>query len=545
MAQVNYTVDELVGMQRRSELRLPEIQRRYVWKATRVRDLMDSLYRGYPSGSILMWETDEPVPTREFAIKPATDNFAGTKLLLDGQQRVTSLAALMSGDKVKVRGRKYPIDILFNLEHPEGLSEVTEVDEDEDDPLEEPDAESDVDTDDEDEAEDTFSARFNKLTFVVSSKRLAAKPNWVSVREIFNGKSDTELLRAAGLKGWDDPRYERYQKRIEQVRKIKDYSYVVHVLPRALGYNEVTEIFVRVNSLGVKLRSSDLALAQISSRWRNVLAELETFQEECEKSQFTLDTGLLVRAMVVFATRQSLFRAAANLSEAQLKEGWKHAQEALRFAVNFLSKNAGVEDESLLTAPTLMIPLGVFSQLRSNKLTAVESSDLLRWFHLANVRGRYSRGSSETLLNQDLNELFSGLGLVGLHKNLKQQVGRLEVTSDDFKGRGVGTPVFKASYLALRQVGACDWYSGLNLSMAHQGKLHYIQYHHIFPKSLLKDLYSSQDINEVANFAFIGGQTNRRISNKLPEAYLRDIAGDMGRQAPQAKSDWQCRLDFY
>lgn len=55
-------------MYKRGELRLPEIQRHYVWRATRVRDLFDSLYRGYPSGSILVWETDEPVPTRDFAI---------------------------------------------------------------------------------------------------------------------------------------------------------------------------------------------------------------------------------------------------------------------------------------------------------------------------------------------------------------------------------------------------------------------------------------------------------------------------------------------
>ncbi len=545
MAQVNYSVSELIAMQRRGELRLPEIQRRYVWRATRVRDLLDSLYRGYPSGSILMWETDEPVPTREFAVAPASTDFAGTKLLLDGQQRVTSLAALMSGEHVKVRGRKYPIDILFNLDHPEGLLEVTEVDEDEDDPTSELNGESDIDLDDAEEAEDGFAARFKRMTFVVGSKRLATQPNWISVRKIFDDTSDTDLLRSAGLTGWDDPRYKLYQKRIEAVRKIKDYSYVVHVLPRTLSYNEVTEIFVRVNSLGVKLRSSDLALAQISSRWRNVLKDLEEFQEECEKSQFTLDTGLLVRSMVVFATKQSLFRAVANLSESQLKEGWRQGKDALRFAVNFLSKNAGVEDESLLTAPTLMIPLGVFSQLRGNKLTAEESKELLRWFHLANVRGRYSRGSSESLLNQDLNELFGEGGIAGLHNNLKQQVGRLEVTVDDFKGRGLGSPVFKASYLALKEDGACDWYSGLNISMGHQGKLHYIQYHHIFPKSLLREAYSKAEINEVANFAFIGGQTNQRISNKKPADYLEAIVASRGEQAliaqcvPMDRALWQ------
>src|SRR5262245_14103118 len=118
-------------MYKRGEMRLPEIQRHYVWRATRVRDPLDSLYRGYPSGSILMWETDEPVPTRDFAIAQDSTAFAGRRLLLDGQQRLTSLTAVLNGEPVKVRGRKKPIEILFNLEHPEGPPvDVVEVESD-------------------------------------------------------------------------------------------------------------------------------------------------------------------------------------------------------------------------------------------------------------------------------------------------------------------------------------------------------------------------------------------------------------------------------
>src|SRR3990172_9007933 len=68
MAKAEATVEELVGMIERGELRLPEMQRRYVWRSTRVRDLLDSLYRGYPSGAILLWETDETVPLQEFGV---------------------------------------------------------------------------------------------------------------------------------------------------------------------------------------------------------------------------------------------------------------------------------------------------------------------------------------------------------------------------------------------------------------------------------------------------------------------------------------------
>src|SRR5258705_9661499 len=130
MAKAEASVEELVGMIERGELRLPEMQRRYVWRSTRARDLLDSLYRGYPSGAILLWETDQEVPLQPMAVVQQTNPYQSTRLLLDGQQRLTSLSAVIRGEPVGVRGRKKPIDLLFNLEHPDQLAVVTEVDED-------------------------------------------------------------------------------------------------------------------------------------------------------------------------------------------------------------------------------------------------------------------------------------------------------------------------------------------------------------------------------------------------------------------------------
>src|SRR4026208_1681587 len=100
MSKIDTTVGRLVEMIRSGELRLPEMQRRYVWRATRVRDLLDSLYRGYPSGTILVWETDREMPSRELAVEQASSPFKGHKLLLDGQQRLTSLSAVLRGEPV-------------------------------------------------------------------------------------------------------------------------------------------------------------------------------------------------------------------------------------------------------------------------------------------------------------------------------------------------------------------------------------------------------------------------------------------------------------
>src|ERR1700740_245245 len=79
MAKAEASVEELVGMIERGELRLPEMQRRYVWRSTRVRDLLDSLYRGYPSGAILLWETDEEVPLQEMAVLQQSNPYQSTR----------------------------------------------------------------------------------------------------------------------------------------------------------------------------------------------------------------------------------------------------------------------------------------------------------------------------------------------------------------------------------------------------------------------------------------------------------------------------------
>jgi uncharacterized protein with ParB-like and HNH nuclease domain len=202
MAKAEATVEELVSKIERGELRLPEMQRRYVWRAPRVRDLLDSLYRKYPSGSILVWETDEKVPLQDMAVAQKTNPYQSTQLLLDGQQRLTSLAAVIRGELVKVRGRKKPIELLFNLEHPDELTYVTEVNENANDG----DNEIELIEDETDSSDDELQKRFDNMTFVVSTKKLAQLPHWVKVTDVFKNDSDAEFLKRAGVRNFDEPK---------------------------------------------------------------------------------------------------------------------------------------------------------------------------------------------------------------------------------------------------------------------------------------------------------------------------------------------------
>jgi len=530
MAKAEASVEELVSMIERGELRLPEMQRQYVWRSTRVRDLLDSLYRGYPSGAILLWETDEAVPLQDFPVSQSTNPYQSTRLLLDGQQRLTSLSAVIRGEPVSVRGRRRPIDLLFNLEHPDQLAVVTEVEENGDDE-DDADDDSELIGDETDSTEDELLKRFNKMTFVVATRKLEQLPHWVKVSEVFKTDNDAPFLKRAGISGFDDPRYEKYSQRLARLRGIRKYVYRMDVLERTLSYDEVTEIFVRVNSLGAKLRSSDLALAQITAKWRHSLQTFQDFQKACAKTGFDLDLGLHLKNLMAFATGQSRFQIVGSLNVEKLQKAWKEACDGMEFALNFLRSNLGIDSPALLSSPFLLVVLAYFGHSRNYALSNDEARQLRYWALMANAKGRFSRGSSETILDQDLASIRQGGAVSELIDRLRLQFGRLDITAEELEGRNQRSALFKTMFLAFRAAGAKDWRSHLAIALDHSGVQHRLQFHHIFPKAVLKTSFTAREADDIANLAFIGGKTNRAISDKAPAVYLPPLVDQLGEPA--------------
>ena len=531
MAKAEASVEELVGMIERGELRLPEMQRRYVWRSTRVRDLLDSLYRGYPSGAILLWETDEAIPLQDFAVAQQGNPYQSTRLLLDGQQRLTSLTAVIRGEPVGVRGRRKPIELLFNLEHPEELTVVTEVNEEGGDE----EGEEELIEDEVDSSEDELQKRFDRMTFVVATRKLEQFPHWVKVSEVFKSDSDRPFLKRAGITDLDDPRAEKYSQRLARLRGVRKYVYRMDILERALSYDEVTEIFVRVNSLGAKLRSSDLALAQITAKWRGALKTFQAFQEQCGKAGFELDLGLHLKNLVAFATGQSRFLRVGGLPVENLQRAWKDCVPGMEFALNFLKSNAGLDSPALLSSPFLLVTLGYYGHKRGYEIGVGEAEQLRHWVLGANAKGRYSRGSSETLLDQDLATLRQGGGAGELIDRLRLQVGRLDIAPEELEGRNQRSALFKTMFLAFRVADARDWHSNLAIALGHRGAQHRLQFHHVFPKAILKSSYTAREADDIANLAFIGGKTNRQISDKAPSQYFPSLIKKSGPDAFEAQ----------
>ena len=403
------------------------------------------------------------------------------------------------------------MEILFNLDHPKELTFITEVNED---------VESDDDLD-EDEADLDPMERVNKRAFHVSNKAVASLPNWVKVTDVFI-KSDADIFKEAGVTNFDDPRYESYSERLKQLRGIRDYVYRAEILEREKSYEEVTEIFVRVNSLGAKLRGSDLALAQITARWKGSLGLFTEYQTRVRELGFDLDLGVHLRALIAVITAQSKFLTVGSLSKARLEAGWERTQRVFDFAADFALKNLHVNSRALLSSPLLLITTAYWADRRDLKIDPDEAEAFRTWFLVASAKGRYSRGSSESVLDQDLAVLRNGGSATDLLQRLEQQFGRLEFLPTDLIGRNTQSGIFKAMFLLFKENGAEDWATALRISPKHANSADKIEFHHIFPKALLKreraELADSE-INDIANYAFIGSTTNRQISDNAPAAY--------------------------
>ena len=243
MRTATATIRSLMEQVSQGALRLPEIQRAYVWKPAQIAGLLDSLYRRYPSGSILLWETTEAVTEREVdsGAPDGSPVFVTRPLyLLDGQQRLTSLHRVFTNHE---RAR-----VVFNV-----VSEK----------------------------------------FQIESAATQRDLRWVAVHEVLTGSVDVyalveELRSLVPEVGASD-----LHRRLDRLHRIGDYSYYLEVLDD-LPYPEVTEVFVRVNSRGRALKETDLALATLSARWPGVVNKVDLLVGSAQERRFNaLDTAFV------------------------------------------------------------------------------------------------------------------------------------------------------------------------------------------------------------------------------------------------------------
>jgi hypothetical protein len=493
-------VRELLDEIARGEVLLPEIQRAYVWKGPQVAKLVDSLYREYPAGQILLWDTIELPITRNLSgvETPPLPSAGRPKIVLDGQQRLTSL--------YKALGQaREPIDVIFNLETEQ---------------------------------------------FQLYLRRLSADPRWVSVRRVINGElHDLDILQRmedAGLIKRGDSRSKTFLDRLQHLRRIGEYKFPIEIF-RSDDYEQVTELFVRINSSGTRLRAAELVLAQLALRLPGALVEkFEDAAEEYEDVGYNLDSRLLVRVLIAVGTAQSRFRYLTEFwkkTPIEIEQVWTRARRGLDAAVNFARQNGRFESSEWLQSLNVLVPLTVFFE-RHPAITPEVEDRLLTWFYLAALRSRYT-GSGETAMDEDIKAVLDMDPVTRLLANVLPAGSQAAVTADEFDDAGWRNPLFPLTYAAARRRGAKDWFTGLGLATDVVGSDHSIEVHHVFPKALLKRAGERRkDRDEIANLAFLTARPNKKISNKPPAEYLAEIADQnperlVAQGIPMDRSLWE------
>ncbi len=464
------------------QMALPEFQRGYVWNRNQVRSLFESLYRGHPVGGLLVWTTDSAGAQHrgDGQLAPGV-----VKLLLDGQQRMTSLYGVVRG--------KAPRFFEGN------------------------------------------SRAFNNLRFHLESEtfefyqpiKMKDDPLWVDVTELM--KQDASGLGEFTARGAQDPdlapRLAVFIERLSRLLAIKNIDlHIDDITGTEKTIDVVVDIFNRVNSGGTKLSKGDLALAKICADWPDARQEMRDKLHQLRRNGFVFKLDWLLRSVNTVLTGEAKFHFLHDRSAEEIQDGLKRASRHIDTCLNLISGRLGLDHDRVLFAKNAIPVMVRYLDRHDGQLTETERDKLLFWFVHAGMWGRFS-GSTETYIDVDIEAISAGADpLDRLLERLRLWHGSLKVEPGHFTGWSKGARLYPVLYLLTRMGSAQDWGDGLELKAGMLGKMSKLEVHHIFPKSrLYKAGYSKPQVNALANFCFQTKETNLNIGSRLPEEYFPRI----------------------
>jgi hypothetical protein len=466
------------------DLVLPEFQRDFVWNEDDVKKFIQSLYKNYPTGSLLIWKTLTP-PKLRGDHKPSDNVY--TRVLLDGQQRLTTLYLFIKGKTPPYYSnmlKKY--NLHFNIE--------------------------------------TEEFRYYQKTLMDGKKA------WISVRDFFEYESAAVFIN----KSDDKEYYFKFLEQLTMLEDIKRYDYFVdeEKLGKLSDIKEVVKIFNLVNKQGRTLTEEDLALAYVCSFWPEIK---DLFRKELalyEKNGFQFKFNFLILCLNAVATGHAKFEGFYTVSEEKIKESWEKVKKALVYLLNVLHDKAYIDSSSSyeLKSEALLIPLIVYlanndCEFKNEK----ELSKYLYWFYNAMMWGRYTRRGKSSPLEQDVVAITKENSPESLIHNFEREVRYFDVKAENLEGVPITSPFFNMTFIVAKSKNAVDWFNGTKLHTKLLGDQYRLHKHHIFPKDVLKkkgyyqNSEKKKQVNELANRAFLTERANKKIRNSPPVNYLKKV----------------------
>ena len=455
------------------QLFIPAFQREYVWSKENVKELISSLIKEYPTGTLLTWETNCPPELK--GTHKYSEQQGAIKLILDGQQRITSLYLLIRNsippyyteEEIKTDPRKLYVKI-----------------------------------DDE-----------NVELQYYKPKTMSNNPCWVSITDIFQKKiRSREIVSALKNLGINvsDAQEDLIDDNFSKIEKILDREFLEQTIPVKASLKEAIDIFYIVNAGGVNLTDAELALAQISGYWPDAREVFKKKLSELKEYGFDLKLDFIVYLLLgssyhIGSDMKKLHDAS---NKDKLQKIWNILQEkTLDYLLTLLKTHCNIENRDEINHIYALIPMAVYLYNNENRLSEVQIKKMMRWFLYSQIRERYV-SQLGTKLDHDIKIVCEKEDpFVTLLDEIKLE-RPLKIVPDEFIGKTVRSPLFNLMKLYFKSKGAICLGTGVSL-MRNMGKRYNLDDDHIFPWAKLRD--NGYDKNNTYKYNLAQELTNREI----------------------------------
>jgi hypothetical protein len=482
------------------QLFVPAFQREYVWKRDDAKQLIDSLIKEYPTGTMLTWETANPPELK--GDYQYNEKQGAVRLLLDGQQRITTLYMLINGSIPPY----YTAPEIMN---------------------------------------DTRGLHVNVETLELSyymKTRMENSPAWQNITDVFQGKVsafDLQSQFAAVDKNLSMEELKKLNDNINAIVRIREREFPEQTIPVKASIREAIDIFYKVNASGVALTDAELALAQISGFWPQArdLFKAKLFALEREGFVFKLDFIVYVLLGCLYHLGSDMRKLHDADNEARLREAWHLLEsQVLDYVVNLLRNHAYVDHTAEINSPYALVPIIVYCFDKGGKhLSDSEIRKVVKWFYYSQLRARYVSQLPQKL-DRDLRMVAQSPQPFDDLLGVIQEDSRLEIMPTEFIGRAIQHPLFSLVRWYFKSRGAVCLTTGLNLRR-NMGSKYQLERDHIFPYSKLKAMGYGQEnrvkyalAQELTNRAILTQVANRSKSAADAAVYL----GAVKEQFPNA-----------
>ncbi len=485
-------IKELMDDIRKQDVVLPEFQREYVWTKDQAKQLMVSLLKEYPVGGLLFWKTDSPPDLKNVNALP--QKLGTIRVILDGQQRLTTLYMLITGDIPAYYTahdiQNDPRDLYYHL----------------------------------DAADFQYYQR----------SLMDGNPLWCRVVDCFLKPDGINVFRIAQQQARNDQEAlqlaQRYNQNLNRVRHIREMDLPVQTVPSHATLDDAITIFDVVNSQGTKLTDAELALTHVTGKWSQARRTMKSALDDLAARHFYFDLTFMTRALTGVVTKRALFQTIHERPRKELEQGWSQLQKILDYIVAVLPKQAFVHSTEDLNTTNVLVPWVVFLSLNQAKFPSTSTlNQAVHWLYVAHIWSRYTAQTDQRLEHDVSLVVREANPWDALRDQIIDQRGRIEVKPNDMEGRGIQHPLYRMTYSLAKAHGALDWSTGMPLGTPH-GKAYRVHSFHVFSQNLLyKNGYDPENhlhrkiINEIANRAFAATDNDANFNGRLPEEYLPEI----------------------